>query len=853
MSTTESSRRTCRRHGKEKMSLSRTCKEEITPQPSQGLASFTVCHNWRSIVGFMLSAPPPSTLAEDFLAALSSVFDPARGAIGDVSADVTFATRPAADGAPPVKAHRIVLFAAVQSSLCHQPTLECRCASTATATSCFRCYIGYISTSFRPAPPSKRCSACAPSLRRCSGYHPSIWPPRARSRSLGPSSACELLGVLARETSRARNAEGGALPAETHAALCQHVAELAAEIGLAAFVKTSAFSQLPSAQQAWLFAKVHGRHALHALAAWPGLEAPGGAPPPGTESAAAAAEATANARGEDHTDHVQGSIDFDPSALLQNLIAPPLSCALDGLGSELNVGADAGKSGRCRSRRSVQSRRRFRSPYRAITGGWPPCCLRPALHSIRLTPREGARSLHAAAQSGDALVCGYLAKRGAMVNASDADGASPLDVAVLNAHPAAATAIPGARRHSIYRCDGSSLIHRMAIEGRVDALALLVTSESVDVPNAAGWPPLQLACQHGHCEAARILLEARADVHSSMQRSEVGGGRNGSGTSSGGADGGADGGEDGKVDGPDGQRAGVETGVVRFLHAPPLHLASARGDAEMIELLLSHGASVASRHGGSSALQLCASIDPNCLRLLLRARASAEERDDEGRTPLHVAVASAPPLIVEGCVRALLENGARADAVETSSKQTAVHWLCERRGLGRPEAIETLDALVAYGATVNLQDRLGHTPLHLAIFNGHDELAMGLASIGASLNILSKDGCCALSPLPPPQESYPNAKAANRQLRAELLARVTQPEPWLPDGMSDRCQLCSHDFSSALRRHHCRHCGRIVCAACSPLKYTIPKFGVTKPTVRRSPCTSTPQFLVCPFESCPVS
>lgn len=836
------------------MSLSRTCKKRITPQPSQGLASFTVCHNWRSIVGFMLSAPPPSTLAEDFLAALSSVFDPARGAIGDVSADVTFATRPAADGAPPVKAHRIVLFAR-----CPKLTLPPADSGMPLRIDCDRdellqvlhwIYLDQLPTG----------SSFQTLLRMRTLAQEVFWLPSldmaasgALARSLGPSSACELLGVLARETSRARNAEGGALPAETHAALCQHVAELAAEIGLAAFVKTSAFSQLPSAQQAWLFAKVHGRHALHALAAWPGLEdSPGGAPPPGTESAAAAAEATANARGEDHTDHVQGSIDFDPSALLQNLIAPPLSCALDGLGSELNVGADAGKSGsaeagECSEQTALQvalSRHHWRMASLLLEAG-------ASLHPSDAPRRRTL--LHAAAQSGDALVCGYLAKRGAMVNASDADGASPLDVAVLNAHPAAATAIREHGGISIYRCDGSSLIHRMAIEGRVDALALLVTSESVDVPNAAGWPPLQLACQHGHCEAARILLEARADVHSSMQRSEVGGGRNGSGTSSGGADGGADGGEDGKVDGPDGQRAGVETGVVRFLHAPPLHLASARGDAEMIELLLSHGASVASRHGGSSALQLCASIDPNCLRLLLRARASAEERDDEGRTPLHVAVASAPPLIVEGCVRALLENGARADAVETSSKQTAVHWLCERRGLGRPEAIETLDALVAYGATVNLQDRLGHTPLHLAIFNGHDELAMGLASIGASLNILSKDGCCALSPLPPPQESYPNAKAANRQLRAELLARVTQPEPWLPDGMSDRCQLCSHDFSSALRRHHCRHCGRIVCAACSPLKSTIPKFGVTKPTVRRSPCTSTPQFLVCPFESCPVS
>ena len=44
-----------------------------------------------------------------------------------------------------------------------------------------------------------------------------------------------------------------------------------------------------------------------------------------------------------------------------------------------------------------------------------------------------------------------------------------------------------------------------------------------------------------------------------------------------------------------------------------------------------------------------------------------------------------------------------------------------------------------------------------------------------------------------------------------------------------RAQVCRSAFKASNRRHHCRHCGRIVCADCSPHKLAIPKFGIRKP------------------------
>ena len=41
------------------------------------------------------------------------------------------------------------------------------------------------------------------------------------------------------------------------------------------------------------------------------------------------------------------------------------------------------------------------------------------------------------------------------------------------------------------------------------------------------------------------------------------------------------------------------------------------------------------------------------------------------------------------------------------------------------------------------------------------------------------------------------------------------PAIWVPDGKTDGCMRCGRQFGWRWRRHHCRLCGRCVCASCS--------------------------------------
>lgn len=46
-------------------------------------------------------------------------------------------------------------------------------------------------------------------------------------------------------------------------------------------------------------------------------------------------------------------------------------------------------------------------------------------------------------------------------------------------------------------------------------------------------------------------------------------------------------------------------------------------------------------------------------------------------------------------------------------------------------------------------------------------------------------------------------------------------DAWQPDEMTKFCPLCTQKFGTFSRRHHCRGCGRIVCASCSKTERTI--------------------------------
>lgn len=61
---------------------------------------------------------------------------------------------------------------------------------------------------------------------------------------------------------------------------------------------------------------------------------------------------------------------------------------------------------------------------------------------------------------------------------------------------------------------------------------------------------------------------------------------------------------------------------------------------------------------------------------------------------------------------------------------------------------------------------------------------------------------------------------------------------WQPDNEVTKCPICNTSFNFWYRKHHCRKCGRVVCANCSPHRITIPRQFIVHPP---EDSTSNPQ------------
>ena len=54
-------------------------------------------------------------------------------------------------------------------------------------------------------------------------------------------------------------------------------------------------------------------------------------------------------------------------------------------------------------------------------------------------------------------------------------------------------------------------------------------------------------------------------------------------------------------------------------------------------------------------------------------------------------------------------------------------------------------------------------------------------------------------------------------------SRQLRPPPWIDDGAVDYCEACHIEFDFFNRRHHCRVCGHIFCAACTSNRMLLPE------------------------------
>ncbi|XP_056206533.1 lateral signaling target protein 2 homolog isoform X2 [Falco biarmicus] len=62
---------------------------------------------------------------------------------------------------------------------------------------------------------------------------------------------------------------------------------------------------------------------------------------------------------------------------------------------------------------------------------------------------------------------------------------------------------------------------------------------------------------------------------------------------------------------------------------------------------------------------------------------------------------------------------------------------------------------------------------------------------------------------------------------------------WVPDSTCSQCSACSSPFTLLRRRHHCRSCGKIFCARCSPHTAALPHYGQPKPVRVCTHCYAT--------------
>mmetsp|Transcript_5861 Transcript_5861/g.20432 ORF Transcript_5861/g.20432 Transcript_5861/m.20432 type:complete len:800 (+) Transcript_5861:169-2568(+) len=168
-----------------------------------------------------------------------------------------------------------------------------------------------------------------------------------------------------------------------------------------------------------------------------------------------------------------------------------------------------------------------------------------------------------------------------------------------------------------------------------------------------------------------------------------------------------------------------------------LHLAIMSGSLDCVRLLLEEGADVTKLLESSYPLHLAVEYstavrDLHAIELvstLLEYGADVEATDDCGRTPLHLAAKNGSIALVS----LLIDKGGKTMCEHTDREgSTALHIASAH---GQVEVVRHMTQKC--GSVVDVQNKAGNTPLHLAARAGAAESARCLLATGASLAMLN--------------------------------------------------------------------------------------------------------------------
>lgn len=174
-----------------------------------------------------------------------------------------------------------------------------------------------------------------------------------------------------------------------------------------------------------------------------------------------------------------------------------------------------------------------------------------------------------------------------------------------------------------------------------------------------------------------------------------------------------------------------------------VHLAAELGMLTCLEVLLDAknvniNAKTSTKFKKMTALHLaCEESRTEIVNLLLSKGANVRLTNSRGSTPLHLAAKSSS----FECVEALLKMGRADPNAEDSDKRTPLHAaICKS-----DSAFDIIEMLIKQGATIDIEDQYGFTPLYLAAIDGVSDCVELLIFHGADVTAKSKKGNSALN------------------------------------------------------------------------------------------------------------
>ncbi|XP_017884422.1 rabankyrin-5 [Ceratina calcarata] len=385
--------------------------------------------------------------------------------------------------------------------------------------------------------------------------------------------------------------------------------------------------------------------------------------------------------------------------------------------------------------------------------------------------RDECTPLHLCCQWGLEQVVQTLIEHGANVNARDFEGKTPIHVAIQNQHSPIISLLLCHPNIDLTKRDKKGLTpFATALTYRNNKAAQAILER---LPKAAeqydnkGRNFLHTAIQKNDMESILFLLSIQVDVNSRVHD---------------------------------------------ITQTPPLHLAAVSGNEMLVRSLILAGARVNDTDANrNTALHAAAKAGHAAIvSALLQNNISFDAVNADGDNALHVAVREGHVSVVRTL---LTECTLDAEAVNLKGRNP----LHELGRCGKDNAATIcelfLECMSQY--PVNNADLDGNTPLLIAYMKGNGQLCRTLVKAGACLGSMNKEGITIF-----------NYQVATKQLLYRLLDSLTQEAPWAD---KDLCLECGTKFSLTMRKHHCRHCGRILCNKCSDQDVPILKFGLNKP------------------------